>query len=266
MSATDFDSKTKAFLQWFKALPGSTFHEHIEIADFRQRNAGRGIGSWANDSAYHIDLTNHDMAVALQDIPAETALFTVPRSGILSSETSELKEKLPDMFLGQDTAMEVDGKPQQDPWSTLIIVMMYEYFKGRESKWKPYIDVLPASFETPMFWSDAELDELQASATRSKVGKESAEKMFHDKILPVVRANHHLFPTSQTYSDDDLIKLAHRMGSTIMSYAFDFQNEDDEDENESEEWVEEREAKSTMGMVPMADILNADAEYNVRSH
>ncbi|PTB78696.1 UV-endonuclease UvdE [Trichoderma longibrachiatum ATCC 18648] len=243
MSATDFDSKTKAFLQWFKALPGSTFHEHIEIADFRQRNAGRGI-------------------VALQDIPAETALFTVPRSGILSSETSELKEKLPDMFLGQDTAMEVDGKPQQDPWSTLIIVMMYEYFKGRESKWKPYIDVLPASFETPMFWSDAELDELQASATRSKVGKESAEKMFHDKILPVVRANHHLFPTSQTYSDDDLIKLAHRMGSTIMSYAFDFQNEDDEDENESEEWVEEREAKSTMGMVPMADILNADAEYN----
>ncbi|PTB69416.1 UV-endonuclease UvdE [Trichoderma citrinoviride] len=193
--------------RWFKALPGSTFHENIEITDFRERNAGRGIGS-------------------------------------------------------QDTAMEVDDKPQQDPWSTLIIVMMYEYFKGSESKWKPYIDVLPASFETPMFWTDAELDELQASATRSKVGKESAEKMFQDKVLPVVRANHHLFPTSQTYSDEDLIQLAHRMGSTIMSYAFDFQNEDEEDENDTEEWVEEREAKSTMGMVPMADILNADAEYN----
>lgn len=211
-------------------------------------------------------LINNDTAVALQDIPAETVLFTVPRSGIVSSETSELKEKLPDIFLNQETAMEVDDKPQQDPWSTLIIVMMYEYFKGSGSKWKPYIDVLPASFETPMFWSDAELDELQASATRSKVGKESAEKMFHDKILPAVRANHHLFPTSQTYSDDDLIELAHRMGSTIMSYAFDFQNEDEEDEDDTEEWVEERETKSTMGMVPMADILNADAEYNVRCH
>ncbi|KAK1253285.1 hypothetical protein MKX07_001362 [Trichoderma sp. CBMAI-0711] len=241
MSATDFDSKTKAFLEWFKALPGSTFHEHIEITDFRERNAGRGI-------------------VALQDIPAESVLFTVPRSSILSSETSELKEKLPEIF--QETAMEVDDKPQQDPWSTLIIVMMYEYFKGSESKWKPYIDVLPSSFETPMFWSDAELDELQASATRSKVGKASAEEMFQDKVLPVIRANQHLFPTSQTYNDDDLIQLAHRMGSTIMSYSFDFQNEDEEDEDETEEWVEEREAKSTMGMVPMADILNADAEYN----
>ncbi|KAL6879155.1 UV-endonuclease UvdE [Trichoderma novae-zelandiae] len=243
MSASDFGGNTKAFLEWFKALPGSTFHEHIEITDFRERNAGRGI-------------------VALQDIPADTVLFTVPRSGIISVETSELKEKLPGVFLNRNTAMEVDDKPQQDPWSTLIIVMMYEYFKGSESKWKPYIDVLPASFETPMFWADAELDQLQASATRSKVGKANAEKMFHDKILPVIRANHHLFPTSQTYSDDGLVQLAHRMGSTIMSYAFDFQNEDEGDEDDAEEWVEDREAKSTMGMVPMADILNADAEYN----
>jgi UV DNA damage endonuclease len=56
------------------------------------------------------------------------------------------------------------------------------------------------------------------------------------------------------------------MGSTIMSYAFDFQNEDEEDEKDEEEWVEDREPKSTMGMVPMADILNADAEYNVRPY
>ncbi|KAL7945370.1 UV-endonuclease UvdE domain-containing protein [Trichoderma barbatum] len=185
--------------RWFKALPGSTFSEHIEITDLRGRHAGRGI---------------------------------------------------------------VDDKPQQDPWSTLIIVMMFEFFKGDESKWKPYMDVLPTSFETPMFWSDAELEELQASATRTKVGKAEAEEMFHAKILPVLRANQEVFPSSQAYSDDDLVQLAHRMGSTIMSYSFDFQNEDEEDEDDSEEWVEDREPKSTMGMVPMADILNADAEYN----
>ncbi|EHK25932.1 uncharacterized protein TRIVIDRAFT_82204 [Trichoderma virens Gv29-8] len=184
---------------WFKALPGSTFSELIEITDLRARNAGRGI---------------------------------------------------------------VDDKPQQDPWSILIIIMMFEYFKGDESKWKPYMDVLPASFETPMFWSGAELDELQASATRTKVGKADAEEMFHAKVLPVIRANHEIFPSSQSYSDDELVQLAHRMGSTIMSYAFDFQNEDEEDEEDEEEWVEDRESKSTMGMVPMADILNADAEYN----
>ncbi|UKZ72700.1 hypothetical protein TrVFT333_000334 [Trichoderma virens FT-333] len=242
MSEEDFGGKTQAFLEWFKALPGSTFSELIEITDLRARNAGRGI-------------------VALEDIPADTVLFTVPRNGIINMETSELKEKLPDVF-NQDTAMEVDDKPQQDPWSILIIIMMFEYFKGDESKWKPYMDVLPASFETPMFWSGAELDELQASATRTKVGKADAEEMFHAKVLPVIHANHEIFPSSQSYSDDELVQLAHRMGSTIMSYAFDFQNEDEEDEENEEEWVEDRESKSTMGMVPMADILNADAEYN----
>lgn len=211
-------------------------------------------------------LANNIMAVALEDIPADTVLFTVPRNGIINMETSELKEKLPDVFLRPDEVMEVDDKPQQDPWSSLILVMMFEYFKGDGSKWKPYMDVLPASFETPMFWSDAELNELQASATRTKVGKTDAEEMFHAKILPVLRANPETFPSSQSYSDEDLVKLAHRMGSTIMSYAFDFQNEDEEDEEDEEEWVEDREPKSTMGMVPMADILNADAEYNVRSH
>lgn len=211
-------------------------------------------------------MANNIVAVALEDIPADTVLFTVPRIGIINMETSELKEKLPDVFLHPDEVMEVDDKPQQDPWSSLILVMMYEYFRGDESKWKPYMDVLPASFETPMFWTDAELNELQASATRTKVGKTDAEEMFHAKILPVLRANHEIFPSSQSYSDEDLVKLAHRMGSTIMSYAFDFQNEDEEDEEDEEEWVEDREPKSTMGMVPMADILNADAEYNVRSH
>lgn len=44
MSTEDFGSKTQAFLEWFKALPGSTFSEHIEITDLRARNAGRGIG------------------------------------------------------------------------------------------------------------------------------------------------------------------------------------------------------------------------------
>lgn len=201
--------------------------------------------------------------MALQDIPADTVLFTVPRSEIINIETSELRAKLPDVFLNQDSAMEVDDKPQQDPWSTLIIVLIYEYFKGDQSKWKPYMDVLPPSFETPMFWSDAEVDELQASATRSKIGKTNAEEMFHTKILPVIRGNPDVFQASQAKSDEELIQLAHRMGSTIMSYAFDFQNEDEEEEDDSEEWVEDREAKSAMGMVPMADILNADAEYNV---
>ena len=55
------------------------------------------------------------------------------------------------------------------------------------------------------------------------------------------------------------------MGSTIMAYAFDLENDEDKPdaEDEDDEWVEDREGRLTMGMVPMADILNADVVFNV---
>lgn len=142
--------------------------------------------------------------------------------------------------------------------------MMYEALLGDQSQWKPYIDVLPTSFDTPMFWSEEDLSHLQASATVSKIGKDSAEEMFRSRLLPAIRGHPEVFASSSDLSDEKLIELAHRMGSTIMAYAFDLENEDDEDQDEEDGWVEDREEKSMMGMVPMADILNADAEFNVR--
>lgn len=159
--------------------------------------------------------------------------------------------------------MEIDDAAPLDSWSALILIMMFEHFRGENSQWKPYLDVLPATFDTPMFWSDEELEELQGSSLRSKIGRASADKMFLEKLVPIIRGQPDAFPGSQDSSDVDLVQLAHRMGSTIMSYAFDFENEDEREEDETEEWVEDRETKSTMGMVPMADILNSDAEYNV---
>jgi SET domain-containing protein 6 len=53
------------------------------------------------------------------------------------------------------------------------------------------------------------------------------------------------------------------MGSTIMSYAFDLDNEEEQSDDEEEGWIEDREGQTLLGMVPMADILNANAEFNV---
>lgn len=160
--------------------------------------------------------------------------------------------------------MDEDDALQMDSWSSLILIMIYEYLQGDASDWKPYFDVLPEVFDTPMFWSEDDLKELQASATRSKVGKADAEAMFSNQILPAIRKNPGVFLASASKSDDELIALAHRMGSTIMAYAFDLENDEDKDEEDEEGWVEDRDGKSLMGMVPMADILNADAEFNVR--
>lgn len=199
-------------------------------------------------------------SVALEDIPAETTLFTIPRKGIVNTETSELPKKLPGVF-DLDKPDEEDA-PGLDSWSSLILVMMYEYLQGEKSQWKSYFDVLPSSFDTPMFWSDNELDQLQSSHMRHKIGKADAEDMFNKTLLPIIRKNVGIFD-AENKNDVELIEIAHRMGSTIMAYAFDLEN-DEEEEEEADGWVEDRDGKSMMGMVPMADILNADAEFNVR--
>lgn len=46
MSAASFDELTARFLAWFKALPGATFSDAIDIKDLRGRRAGRGIGKF----------------------------------------------------------------------------------------------------------------------------------------------------------------------------------------------------------------------------
>ncbi|POR35885.1 Ribosomal lysine N-methyltransferase 4, partial [Tolypocladium paradoxum] len=239
MAAPSFNDRTGRFLQWFKNLPGATLSDSIEIADLRCRNAGRGM-------------------VATRDIAADATLFTIPRRAIINVHTSQLRQQLPHLFESQG-----DGDDEQglDSWSALILILMYEHLEGESSAWKPYLDILPETFDTPMFWSDEELSNLQGSALRHRIGKADAEDMFRAKLLPAIRGNPAVFRCSGPYSDEDLIQLAHRMGSTIMAYAFDLENDVDED-NDEDWWVEDREGKSLMGMVPMADTLNADAEFN----
>lgn len=66
-------------------------------------------------------------------------------------------------------------------WSGLILSMMWETAQGPKSKWAEYLrscvsfpvfppyglslaDVLPTSFDTPMFWDDKDLEELKGTS------------------------------------------------------------------------------------------------------
>ncbi|KAK1537563.1 SET domain-containing protein [Colletotrichum paranaense] len=240
----DFQTTSQRFLSWFKSLPGATFHDDIQIVDLRGQNAGRGI-------------------VATKDIAPETVLFTIPRKSIIKVETSELPKKIPQVFTGNDGDDEDMENEPLDSWGSLILVMIYEYLQGDASPWKPYFEVLPENFDTLMFWETSELEYLKGSASLSKIGKEEADDMFRSRILSVIAANPTVFypAGASEMAEAELLQLAHRMGSIIMAYAFDLENEE-EAEEEEEEWVEDREGKSMLGMVPMADILNADAEFN----
>lgn len=141
--------------------------------------------------------------------------------------------------------------------------MIYEFLRGHQSPWKPYFDVLPTEFNTLMFWSDAELDQLQASAVSQKIGKQQANTTLVNKVVVPVRQNQSLFPAASSFSDEDLLYLAHRMGSTIMAYAFDIEKEPSQQEVDEDGYAsDEEEEFLPKGMVPMADMLNADADLN----
>lgn len=181
-------------------------------------------------------------------------LFQIPRAVILSTANSALPKKTPDAF------------SDLDPWSSLILVMIYEYSLGKDSTWKPYFDILPEQFDTLMYWFDEELDQLQGSAVRQKIGKDSANKMFLETILPVVKQNIEHFPPDthpHLLSEPSFLQIAHRMGSLIMAYAFDIEAEMVPKELDDEGFVSEDEDEALpKGMVPLADMLNADADRN----
>jgi SET domain-containing protein 6 len=127
-----------------------------------------------------------------------------------------------------------------------------------DSKWAPYFAVLPQQLDSLIFWSDAELAELQASTVVRKIGKAKAEEMF----------SQHLTPLDLQNCNTDMF---HRVASIIMAYAFDIPEEKtntqegntggDED---GEELIsdDEEDEKTLLSMIPLADMLNADADRN----
>jgi SET domain-containing protein 6 len=150
----------------------------------------------------------------------------------------------------------------------LILVLIFE--TRPESPWKAYIDLLPTEFNSLMFWTPDELKELKGSAVLEKIGKEDAETMFLEKLLPVVRENESVFSNTSLAAvpegvpfETHFLNTAHRMASVILSYSFDLVVPGQEEEENSDDSDEEDEEKAHYkAMVPMADMLNADADRN----
>jgi SET domain-containing protein 6 len=127
----------------------------------------------------------------------------------------------------------------------------------KDSKWAPYLAVLPRQLDSLAFWSDSELAQLQASTVVNKIGKAGAEELFSQHIAPLGL-------------EDCDPEMCHRVASIIMAYAFDIpeegttkdtnQNaEDDGDDVVSDDGEDE---KTILSMIPLADMLNADADRN----
>ncbi|KAG1345377.1 hypothetical protein G6F62_004178 [Rhizopus arrhizus] len=140
---------------------------------------------------------------------------------------------------------------------------MYEIEKP-DSFWKPYFDVLPREFTTPMFWNQEDLKELEGTDIISKIGKKESEELFHSELEPIIKKYPNLFDEQK-----HTIELFHICGSLIMAYSFNDElqkapkeNNKEEEEEEEDEEEEEEEEEGLISMVPMADMLNHKTGFN----
>ncbi|KAL6713075.1 Ribosomal lysine N-methyltransferase 4 [Lecanora helva] len=233
----DFYARSKAFMRWMHELPGTRISSKIQLADLRHQGAGRGI-------------------VATKDINEDEELFSIPQSDVLTAQNSSLQRVKPALLERLDT------------WNALVLCMIHEDGQGQDSRWWPYLQVLPTEFDTLIYWSPSELAELEGSAVVDKIGKNEADAAFTKILLPLVQQNSELFGRySKDFSSSNaraaLLEVAHRMATLIMAYGFDLEAEaTSSDEEEEVDGSSQSAYELNKGMVPLADLFNADGHLN----
>ncbi|KAH7122465.1 hypothetical protein B0J11DRAFT_507447 [Dendryphion nanum] len=238
---SSFEESGRRFLSWLSRT-GADISNKIKLEDLRKFNAGRGV-------------------VAAQNIEEDELLFRIPRSSILSVENSILSSEIPKVTF-----------EHLGPWLSLILVMLYEHENKASSNWAPYFDVLPSDFNTLMFWEKDELEQLEASAVVHKIGREKADETFLRKLVPVIKEFADIFfsgdanaaQKAEQMAQPQNLQLMHKMGSLIMAYAFDVEPANPPSKVVDEEGYasEDEDEALPKGMVPLADMLNADADRN----
>ncbi|THH18749.1 hypothetical protein EW146_g2289 [Bondarzewia mesenterica] len=166
-------------------------------------------------------------AVALRDLSEGHVLFTIPRDLTLSTHTCTL----PELF-GHSEWQKYN---LHTGWAGLMLCMMWEEAQGSSSKWSEYLAFLPTAFDTPMFWSESDLEELKGTSMGAdKIGRDGAENDYREKVIPALRSRPDLFgadPSTRFYS----LANYHLMGSRILSRSFLVEKWDGKDEEDDTE-------------------------------
>ncbi|BFZ57198.1 Ribosomal lysine N-methyltransferase 4 [Savitreella phatthalungensis] len=221
--------------EWIRSDPSAYISDAVDLAIFAQADGGRGLR-------------------ACRAIARDELLFRLPSTKLLSSKTSSLAQEI-----------DLEGfRRDAGDWMCLILVIMYEIGRGSMSPFSPYLDVLPRTFETPMFWNAGEILDLQASSLVQKIGRQDAEDAFARFIKPIAMRHPNVFSL-------ETITLAHyhRAGSLIQAYAFDLQSDEspstriDEDIGDDADGCDDYDDDlSLKTMVPLADMLNGHSQKN----
>ena len=230
-----FTDQSNEFLTWLTQEAKLTISPKISLKDLRSLNQGRAI-------------------VATADIDKGELLFEIPRDSILNIATSQIVQDFPRVKPSLETEL--------GQWEGLIVCLSYEWLVlGSNSKWWPYLQVLPPSGEsslnTLVYWSDEELSLLRPSLVLNRIGEQGARDMF-DRVMQFIDKHGLKSVLEDKLSWDKFLHIA----SVVMSYSFDVErphdgNNSEDVENSSDDEDDDSYLKS---MVPFADMLNADTK------
>ncbi|KIY44533.1 SET domain-containing protein [Fistulina hepatica ATCC 64428] len=167
--------------------------------------------------------------VAVHDIPAEQTLFTIPRS-----------------------CWRKYGLHRG--WRGAILCLMWE---ATLPKWAGYIDILPSTFETPVFWPDEDLAELKGTSVLYKIGKADADRDYETYVLPAMQSRPDLFRPA-LLSTAFSLQSYHVNGSRLLSRSFQVEKPDDHGDSPDEDAVQESANKSST--MESSNAMDVDAQ------
>eukprot|EP00250_Pteridium_aquilinum_P005644 c15711_g1_i1 orf=606-2153(-) len=83
------------------------------------------------------------------------------------------------------------------PWVALVLFLLYE--KARPSSpWRPYLDILPSTLDSPLFWSDEELAQLEGTQLLGSIlgYQQHVESEYSTLLAEIISPNPQLFDQS----------------------------------------------------------------------
>lgn len=102
---------------------------------------------------------------AKRDLQQDETVMCIPRQMIVTAEQQQLP---PDPAFREFAAQ--DPLVKEMPNLLLVMILIRE-FCDKDSFWKPYMDILPAAFETPLHMDYETLCSLQPSPAFHEAGK-----------------------------------------------------------------------------------------------
>eukprot|EP00854_Cymbomonas_tetramitiformis_P009804 gene9804-11612_t len=120
--------------------------------------------------------------VAKRDISRGESTLSVPKT----------------LFMNVESALESpigEYCTELKPWLILALHLLHEK-SSSDSKWSPYIEILPETLDLPLFWSDEELSELQGTQVlESSLNYRSYVQMEYEELATqLFEPNPEVFP------------------------------------------------------------------------